>query len=48
MSSKSRDTVPLADRGAPILVSDDTCTASRKFTDIALALARQLGIQPTG
>jgi ATP-binding protein involved in chromosome partitioning len=37
-----------ADRGAPILVSDDTCTASRKFTDIALALARQLGIQPTG
>ncbi len=40
--------VEAADRGAPIVASDAGSTAARKLTDIATAIARHLGIQPTG
>jgi ATP-binding protein involved in chromosome partitioning len=33
-----------ADRGAPIVVSDPSCSAARKLTDIATAITAQLGV----
>jgi ATP-binding protein involved in chromosome partitioning len=33
-----------ADRGAPIVVSDASCSASRKLTEIAAAITAQLGV----
>lgn len=33
-----------ADRGAPIVVSDASCTAARKLTEIAAAITAQLGV----
>lgn len=33
-----------ADRGAPIVVSDASCTAARKLTEIATAVAQQMGV----
>src|SRR5690606_8643567 len=32
-----------ADRGAPIVVADASCTAARKLTEIATAVAQQMG-----
>jgi ATP-binding protein involved in chromosome partitioning len=32
-----------ADRGSPIVVSDASCTAARKLTEIALAVAARAG-----
>jgi ATP-binding protein involved in chromosome partitioning len=36
-----------ADNGAPIVVSDPTCSAAKKLTAIAMAVAAQLGVRTT-